>query len=224
MNKTPLMIGVVLALAAIPAAFVNAAHDCPAEPTHTYGFGSSVGFESKTATTGDNSLGFVTVQETNTADCNGDGTPADYDGDWETGVGGAFFGYGPYAQDPVCNYDLQVHVGTVSVNDIVFGNDIWFKIGADDTGGPAYEVDPVDGSISCSVDGSITPGDPTTDPTADADDCLTAPQNAAKGIVIPACGAGGDGGYWVFLNGAYALEDGALTVGNPATAGTITAA
>jgi hypothetical protein len=220
MNKTPLVIGVVLALAAVPAAFVSAAHFCPAEPTHTYGFGSSVGAESKTANTGDNSLGFVTVQETNTADCNNDGIPADYDGDWETGVGGAFFGYGPYAQDPTCNYDLQVHSGTVSVNDLVFGSDIWFKIGADDTSGPAVSVDPVSGATVCETDGSITPGDPATDPTADADDCLT-DVYVGSGAT---CGAGGDGGYWVFLSGALVSEGvGGVGASNPPTAGTITA-
>ena len=152
--------------------------------------------------------GLVTVFETNTVDCDGDGAPGDYDGDWETGVGGGFFGYGPWANEPTCNYGLTLHGGTATVTDVVFGGNIEFVIGADDTSGPATSVDPVTGETTCSTSGSITPGDPATDPTADADDCLSAVYTTSG----TTCGAGGDGGYWVFLNGALVTE-GASGVG-----------
>ena len=193
--------------------------------SHTYSLGGSVGARSDTVTGGDEvGAGLVTVFETNTADCNGDGLAGDYDGDWETGVGGGFFGYGPWANEPTCNYGLTTHSGTATVFDQVFGSNIAFVIGADDTGGPVVETDPVDGSTSCSTDGSITPGDPTTDPTADADDCLT-DVYVGQGTT---CGAGGDGGYWVFLSGGLVtVNDQAsppnVAVSNPPTAGTITA-
>ena len=145
---------------------------------------------------------------------------ADFDGDYETGVGGGFFGYGPWAHEPTCNYGLTDHSGTVVVNDIVHGGDVAFVIGADDTSGPVVEVDPVDGTTSCSTDGSITPGDPATDPTADADDCLSEVYIGTG----TTCGAGGDGGYWVFLNGALVTEGaGGVGANNAPTTGTITA-
>ena len=37
------------------------------------------------------------------------------------------------------------------------------------------DANPVTGEPACTTDGSVTPGDPATDPTADADDCLTPP-------------------------------------------------
>ena len=194
-------------------------HDSP--HSHTYGLGASVGARSDTVTGGDEvGAGIVTVFETNAWDCNGDGIPGDYDGDWETGVGGGFFGYGPWANEPTCNYGLAAHGASVVVNDVVFGSAIAFVIGADDTSGPAISVDPVTGETVCETDGSITPGDPTTDPTADADDCLT-DVYVGSGTT---CGAGGDGGYWVFLNGALVSEGaGGTGASNAPTAGTITA-
>ena len=193
--------------------------------SHSYGTGGSAGARSDTVTGGDEvGAGIVTVFDTNTADCDGDGL-RNFDGDYDSGVGGAFFGYGPWANEPTCNYGLAVHGGVVvAVNDVVFGADVWFTIGADDTSGPVVSVDPVTGETTCETDGSITPGDPATDPTADADDCLTAPQNLAQGSSGATCGAGGDGGYWVFLNGLLVTE----SAGNPGannapTAGTITA-
>ena len=189
--------------------------------SHTYGGSSPSGTTL--------ALHGVVVFDTNTADCDGDGLK-DFDGDYDSGVGGGFFGYGPWANEPTCNYGLHTHGGTVVVNDVVFGSDIWFVIGADDTSGPSISVDPVTGETTCETDGSITPGDPTTDPTADADDCLTGVYTGSGST----CGAGGDGGYWTFLTSipcrvTYSppgircdwLEQ--LWLGNPPTAGTITA-
>ena len=199
---------------------------------HTYGSGGSAGAKSDTATGGDEAgAGVVTVTDGNAVDCDNNGTPGDFDGDYDSGVGGAFFGYGPWADEPICNYGLWSHGGAViSVNDVAFGSDIWFTIGADDTSGPVITpvTDPTTGQptgeFTCETDGSITPGDPATDPTADADDCLTEPQNLAQGSTGETCGAGGDGGYWVFLSGLLVTEGvGGVGANNPPTAGTITA-
>ena len=189
--------------------------------SHTYGLGGSVGAKSDTATGGEEAgAGVVTVMDSNANDCNGDGVPGDFDGDYETGVGGGFFGYGPWANEPTCNYGLAVHSGSVVVNDLVFGSAVAFVTGADDTSGPVISTDPVTGETTCTTDGSITPGDPGTDPTADADDCLSDVYTGSGST----CGAGGDGGYWVFLNGALVTEgSGGVGASNPPTAGTITA-
>ena len=201
---------------------------CPhASPhAHTYGFGGATRARSQTVEGGRGvGHGVVTVQDTNSGDCDGDGVPGDFDGDWETGVGGAFFGYGPWANEPTCNWGLHTHGSTVRVNDVVFGDDVWFVVGADDTSGPQQMQDPLTGQSSCMTDGSITPGDPATDPLADPDDCFTAPQNLARGVGTgETCGAGGDGGYYVFLDALFLDEGSAgLLLGNPPTAGTITA-
>ena len=201
-----------------PGANVHCPHASP--HSHTYGIGGSLGGRSDAASTGEFGAGFTSVTDANTADCDGDGIAGDLDGDYETGVGGGFFGYGPWANEPTCNYGLAIHGGTATVYDVVLAHAVAFVIGADDTGGPLIETDPVTGETTCSTDGSITPGDPGTDPTADADDCLT-DVYVGSGTT---CGAGGDGGYWVFLHGAFVSEDG----GNPGfsigpTTGTITA-
>ena len=174
--------------------------------SHTYGSGGSLGAGSDTVTGGDE-VGHHTVIVS--GGCKRD-----------TGVGGGFFGYGPWADESICNYGLTLHGGTVNVNDFVFGSDIAFVVGADDTSGPAISVDPITGETTCATDGSVTPGDPATDPTADADDCLS---NVYVGSGST-CGAGGDGGYWVFLYEAF-LTEGAGGVGssNIPTAGTLTA-
>ena len=194
---------------------------------HTYGTGGSAGANSQTVTGGDEvGAGIVTVTDTNQYDCDWDGIPGDFDGDYDTGVGGAFFGYGPWHWEAICNYGLAAHGGVVvSVNDVTFSADVWFRIGADDTSGPVISVDPVTGETSCETSGSITPGDPATDPTADPDDCLTEPQNLGRGVGTGAtCGAGGDGGYWVFLSGALVTEGtGGVGANNAPTAGTIAA-
>ena len=203
-------------------------HESP--HSHTYGFGGSTGARSDSATAG-RTIGVTTVSDNNVADCDGDGAPGDFDGDYETGVGGGFFGYGPWANEPICKYGLATHGGTITVNDVVFGHDVQFVIGADDTSGPVITpvTDPTTGEPTgefiCETDGAITPGDPAQDPTRDADDCLTpvidGGDTNGQGTT---CGAGGDGGYWVFVIGARVHESGTgVTVNNPATAGTITA-
>ena len=219
--NVPIVAAAALALLAAAAPLATADHWLPNCPhwgyhSHTYGDGGPWP-NSKTATWASLSVapysGQATAWDSNIVDCNGDVLPVDYDGDYDTGIGGAFFGYGPWAHEPTCDNGLTSHGAVVTVNDLSYGNDIWFLIGADDTSGPAISVDPVSGATTCSTDGSITPGDPFTNPIADADDCLTPRQNAAVGIVLTTCGAGGDGGYWVFL----------LPFPNPPTAGTITA-
>ena len=213
----------VLMAAAVP--FAAADHwdpFCPHGPnhSHTYGLGGSVGARSDTATGGDEvGAGVVTVQETNANDCNNDGIPGDYDGDWDTGIGGGFFGYGPWAHEPTCDYGLTTHGATVTVTN--FGWDVAFVIGADQTAGPTISVDPIDGSISCSTDGNIEPCSATNpSPTCGPSDCLT----TTFFISGTTCGAGGDGGYWVFLSGAFVSEgSGGVAVSNPPTVGVITA-
>jgi hypothetical protein len=191
---------------------------------HTYGSGGSTGARSDSASAG-RTAGFTTVSDGNTVDCDENGVPGDFDGDYETGTGGAFFGYGPWADEPLCGYGLRPHGSTVTVYDTVFGHDVQFTIGADDTSGPVVNTDPFTGETSCETDGAITPGDPSQDPTRDADDCLTpvidGGDTNGEGTT---CGAGGDGGYWVFLIGARVHESATgVAVNNPATQGTITA-
>ena len=179
-------------------------------------------------------IGIVLVADSNLTDCSGVAGFRDFvgndaksffritsfDGDYDLGIGGGFFGHGPWAHEPTCDYSLTSHGEFVTVNDVVFGSDIWFLIGADDTSGPIISVDPVTGETTCETSGSITPGDPTTLPTADADDCLT-DVYIGNGRT---CGAGGDGGYWVFLKGVGVREDGGnIAINNPPTAGSITA-
>ena len=201
--------------------------DCPAEPVHTYGSGSSVGGRSATATGGnDTGVGFVTVTDTNEADCNGDGIVGDWDGDYDAGTGGGAFGWGPWANEPTCNNQFNVHGPNVVVNDIIPNYPISFVVGEDDQAGPVIipvdeDADGVPEGYICETSGSITPGDPATDPTADADDCLSG-QYTTTGAT---CGSGGgDGLFWVFLDGLFVDENGAgTTVKNPPTTGTITA-
>ena len=173
--------------------------DHPRPHFHTYAFGGSLDL-----------AGATSVIDTNGADCNQDGLGGDFDGDYDTGIGGAFFGYGPWASEPVCGYGLSTHGSSVFVNDVLWGGNVAFTIGADDTSGPIVSTDPVTGETTCSTSGTITPGDSATDPTADPDDCLT--DALSWGVT---CGAGGDGGYWVFLD--------AHPPSNIPTVGTITA-
>ena len=196
---------------------------CPHTSPHSHSYGTAGGLvlKSDTATGGDEvSGGEATVYETNMQDCDQDGVGGDYDGDYETGVGGGFFGYGPWANEPTCNYGLTLHGGTATVNDVVFGGQVAFVIGADDTSGPVVSTDPVTAETSCETSGSITPGDPAQDPTADADDCLT-DVYVGSGAT---CGAGGDGGYWVLLVKTRVAEGGgSASASNTPTMGSITA-
>ena len=195
--KTSIILGLALAMAAVPAAMVSA-HNAACATTnapHAYGAGGSVGAE--TEVIGSPSAGVVTVSDNNTGDCDGDGVPGDFDGDYEAGAGGGFFGAGPWANEPICQYGLKTHGTSVTVTDAISAN-IGFVTGADDQQGPVVIPDPVNGGNICETDGNISPGDPAVDPTADADDCLsTTFINSGT-----ACGTGGDGGYWVFINGA----------------------
>ena len=193
---------------------------CPDQPVHTYGSGGSAGGQSASATGGDDfGVGIVTVTDTNTGDC-GTG-PAGWDGDYDSGVGGAAFGYGAWAQDPDCNYLLNVHGPNVAVFDVVFGSAIGFVVGESDQGGPIKVIDPETGAVVCETDGSISPcpdNDPTQcGPTDDPDDYLTEP---FFGEGVNGGTGGGDGLYWVFLSGFFVDE---TTPSNPPTAGTITA-
>ena len=197
--KLSAIICISLALAAVPAALVSAhSPNCAATPApHVYGLGGSTNGHVRTVTAADDlAAGVFWVTDTNGLDCNADGIPGDFDGDYETGNYGAFFGAGPWANEATCAYGLRTHGTAVTVTDILSAN-IAFVTGADDQSGPIVVPDPVNGGFICETDGSVTPGDPATDPTADADDCLsTVFVNTGS-----ACGFGGDGGYWVFLAG-----------------------
>ena len=202
-------------------------NNCPPEPVHRYGSGSSVGGRSATVTGGDDfGVGVVTVTDTNAADCNGDGVAGDWDGDYDAGVGGGAFGWGPWADEPICNNGFNVHGPNVAVNDVVWGPAITFVVGEDDQSGPVIvpvdeDGDGIPEGHVCETSGSITPGDPATDPTADPDDCLSAQYTTGTGAT---CGSGGgDGLFWVFLDGFFVDENGAVTTNNPPTTGTITA-
>ena len=165
---------------------------CGASYIHTYA-GSALTLVSSDSAGVQVGNGQVQVYETNTADCNGDGQPGEFDGDYETGQGGGFFPSGPWATHPCWNYDDH-HYPTVSVIDLVV-SDVHFQTGADDISGPIIIPDPTTGGLQCTTDGTISPGDPAFDPTADADDCLSQ-VFVNSGY---ACDFGGDGGYWVIL-------------------------
>lgn len=174
----------------------------------------------------------VNVVDTNTSDCNFDGVPLDFDGDYDAGDHGGFFPYGPWANEAICNYGLSLHHGpNVVVTDVVFAN-IPFLIGTDDQWGPIIIPDPVNGGNICETDGSITPcGAFGCGPTDDADDCLTDTDpwwgpgyQPYIGSGYNTCGGGGDGGFWVILLEFYAQEWwGSVYVANPHTSGWITA-
>ena len=189
--------------------------DLYTQPVHTYGPAGSASVASATATGGESitvTSPITRVTVTNTDPC--------WDGDYESGFGGGFFGHGYWATDATCGHGLNPHGPNVAVNDAVFGGAITFVVGEDDQSGPIIVTDPQLGLTICETDGSITPGDPATDPTADPDDCLSDPF-VGTGYT---CGiGGGDGGYWVFLIGADVQENGGLTASNPPTTGTITA-
>lgn len=191
---------------------------CPKEPTHTYGAGTYAGGRSATLTGGETyARGHITVHDTNVNACDNIG----FDGDYDAGIGGAFFGYGAWADDAECNYGLNTHGGNVAIQDLVFGSEIAFLTGEDDQSGPVKVVDAETGAVVCETDGTISPGDASVDPTADSDDCLSETYIGTGAT----CGSGGgDGGYWVLLLGIFLAEDGSgLTLANPPTSGTITA-
>ena len=207
-------------VAALPLAAGD--NPCTDQPVHSYGSGLAAGGRSATVTFGRAvGTGAVTVADTNTTNCDpANPAPADWDGDHDAGVGGAFFGYGAWANDPDCDYDLNVHGPNVVVNDALFGSFITFVTGEDDQSGPLKIQNPVDGSWACDVSGAITPGLPL-DPATDPDDCLSQPY---LGVGATCGSGGGDGGYWVFLHAVFVDENPAqVDVRNPPTTGTITA-
>lgn len=182
------------------AAVALALPPCPPQPTHTYVAPGAIVVNSWT--TGiSTKLGEVTVVDTNLADCNGDGIPLDRDGDYDLGVGGAFFGWGPYAA--TCG--VNVHGPDVTVVDLVISPA--FEIAADDMDGSPIGID-------CLTDGIIAPG-------VDSDDCLTTPY--APGTAGRTCGGGGDGGFWVILDLFVDEKDLSVTLTPPPFMGTITA-
>ena len=183
-----MVVGSIVAVGVAPAHNVNCA-TAPAPHSYVPGIVASPHMR-----VGDG----VTVADNNFADCDGDGIPGDFDGDYELGAGGAFFGAGPWANEPTCQYGLKTHGSTATVTDLLSAN-IALQTGADDQQGPIVIPDPVNGGNICETDGSITPCAPadeggTCGPTDDPDDCLSQVYiNTGS-----ACGFGGDGGYWVY--------------------------
>ena len=191
---------------------------CLDQPVHWYAMGTGAG--GNFTTHGVEFVGgAVLVMDTNTGDCGTD--PARRDGDYDWGVGGGFFGYGDWARDPDCNYLLNVHGPNVVVNDVVFGSAIAFVTAENDRDGPTKIWNPVTETYVCETDGSIRPGDPAENPTADPDDCVS---EVFVGVGATCGEGGGDGGYWVVLMGTFVDEaDGGVALSNPPTTGTITA-
>lgn len=198
-----------LSVAAV--AFVGIASSqspCPPQSIHVYaGTGSN---EFREESLGVNAgFGYVQVYETNTADCDGNGSSGDFDGDFDAGTGGAFLPSGPWANDPICQNGFVAHHGpVVTLNDLVFGSGVPFFTGADDTNGPVIVVDPTSG-VQCTTDGVIAP-------QVDSDDCLAGVFYGSG----TACGYGGDGGYWVIV--ACFATVGASSSFGCATSGTVT--
>lgn len=104
------------------------------------------------------------------------------------------FGFGPWANEPTCGYGHLNHDAEARGFDALTLADAVFVLAADDTSGPSIFVDLLTGDATCETDGIISPGDPATNPAADADDCYT-PVYVGSGST---CGAGGDGQYHAF--------------------------
>lgn len=212
----PVALCLVLALVVLVAA-PGAQAECFPESTHTYTWGPSAAWETEPFGEG-LVLGGVYVFDSMQQDCDGDGV-RDPDGVYDAGFGGGFFGFGPWADESICDYGLRPHGANVEVLDHVHGPNVHFYIGADDTAGPVITTDPVTGETRCETSGAITPGDPADNPLFDADDCLS-PLYVHVGAT---CGAGGDGGYWVILMEVVKETSQQVFVSNPPVQGTITA-
>lgn len=223
--KTMLCVSLLLAATAAAVGVAHAYNPCPDEATHSYGYVVSNGRERHIVAEApllrvgslNVDLGYqeVLVADSNASqDCNGDGVPADFDGDYDTGDHGAFFGHGQWANDVLCDYRLNVHGANVVLHDLVFGSLVAFVVAEDDQTGPTYIRDPALGDdYYCVTDGLIAP-------SVDWDDCVS-PTYLGSGQT---CGSGGgDGGYWVII--LHGGEEGAtgVTVFNPHTVGTVTA-
>lgn len=193
-NTLFVLITLAAASASLPLSLGHTASCATASAPHTYGTSATTSL-SNPAFSISASIGNVQVYDNNTGDCDGDGAPANFDGDYEAGLGGGFFGAGFWANEATCQYGLKTHDTTVTVTDVLSPN-IAFWTAADDRDGPVvFLSDPTTGQNQCSTDGTISPGDPEIDPTADSDDCLSA-LFVNSGT---ACGTGGDGGYWVII-------------------------
>lgn len=220
-----------------------AANPCPDQPVHTYGFIVSNGndrdvvsevtwvtsYPSGTSTGGQQQ---VHVADSNFTPCNFLSPPGLWDGDYDTGDHGAFFGYGVWAEEPSCDYQLNVHGPNVAVTDVMWGGNVPFLVGEDDMYGPIMIVDPVRGGVVCETDGTINPCTPWAVLIAcDLDDCLSDTDPSFPGWqpfigVGHTCGwGGGDGGYWVVLLEVYVVDygGGSWACGPCHTVGTITA-
>ena len=239
MRAIAILVTTLLLLGAT-ASTVDAANPCPDQPTHTYVTGSAAAVASATLfgssdATATSPAGRVSVWDTNgPQDCNPqDGVPGDWDGDHDWGLGGGAFGYGAWAEDPQCDYQLNVHGPNVVVLDVVFADNMPFVVGEDDRSGPIkirvfetldlgldLESGPVETPDArrvpigwvCETDGSITPGDPGADPTADPDDCLSV---IFYGFGYTCGTGGGDGLTWIFLDGPSVTGVGLCTIENP---------
>ena len=211
MNKTPIVIAALLALAAIPT--MTIAHgSCAHEAVHTYGVPGSVGgtvYDPNGQQVASPGAGFVTVNDSETGDCDGDGVAFDFDGDLDVGVGGFAFGHGPWATH--CGFHQEA-AGTTTVTDLVFGQTVAYVTGSGDTN--SWVADPTTGENTCVTDGVISPG---TD--LEGDDCLGA---VGTGVLPVTCPGGGDGLLWGFVSGLEAVVGPSPGAANPATTGTVT--
>lgn len=190
---------------------------CYPEYIHRYVAGGMASSDAASVAIPDFRAGGVLVANMNDRDCNWDGIAFDWDGDYEVGVGGGFFGWGAWADEPICNYWLNVHGREVAVNDVVYGSSITFVVAENDRDGPTKIWNPATQSYVCETDGTIRPGDPAENPAADPDDCVS---EVFVGVGATCGEGGGDGGYWVVLIGAAVGEGDSA---NPPTTGTITA-
>ena len=189
---------------------------CAHEAVHTYGGQSWVGVVVFAPGHAEGvGAGRVMVTDSETGDCDGDGTAGDLDGDFDVGYGGGMFGHGPWATH--CGLHQEA-AGTVTVTDLAYARDVAFVTASGDTN--SWVPDPATGENTCMTDGVISPG---TDP--EGDDCISAwrgvpPSNNPQEVVCP---GGGDGALWVYVLGfAPAVGVGVLGLPNPATVGIIT--
>lgn len=220
-------------LASAPLPAVDAIHGapCDADDVHAYPMHASNAHQRRIIAPvplvdsdagGSFAMQEVRVGDSNLAeDCDpADGAPGDFDGDYDLGDHGAFFAAGPWADETICDYRLARWRLDPTVEDDAYAA-VPFVVGADDTSGPTILPDSESDTATFLTDGTILPGDPAVDPSADPDDCLT-PVYFGHGTT---CGTGGDGGYWVILLESYAVvREGSLasSCGPCHAAGTIT--
>lgn len=212
----PLAAMLILALAAPPAE----AQECFVSDIHVYVWGGSANLDSQAAGVSTRALGGVVVHDGNTADCDGDGVPLDFDGDWETGAGGGFL---PFSH----------HGATVCLQDLASGEAPTFVTGIDGDGdglilpdvesedviaGPFTGCGWAPGFVGCAR--LPLAGDPNlSGPGPDLPDPFGGP-GAASHCASPMEILEDADGYWVFLQTASLGEDGSsVYFGLPATTG-----